>query len=101
MGRASYVLVGTAEAMKQTFGSTCHGAGRLLSRTKAKKAASGRSIKRELEDQGIFVMASKMATMAEEMPEAYKNVSDVVEAVVGAGISKKVAKLKPLGGIKG
>ena len=101
MGTASYVLLGTEKAMVETFGSTCHGAGRLLSRTKAKQAASGRSIKNELEDQGIFVMASKMATMAEEMPEAYKNVSDVVEAVVGAGISKKVAKLKPLGGIKG
>jgi len=101
MGRASYVLIGTEGAMEQTFGSTCHGAGRLLSRKKAKQAAQGRSIKGELEDQGIFVMASKMATMAEEMPEAYKDVSDVVEAVVGAGISKKVAKLKPLGGIKG
>ena len=101
MGRASYVLLGTEGAMEQTFGSTCHGAGRVLSRKKAKKAAQGRSIKNELEDMGVFVMASSLATMAEEMPEAYKDVSDVVEAVVGAGISKKVAKLKPLGGIKG
>ena len=101
MGRASYVLIGTDEAMEQTYGSTCHGAGRLLSRKKAKQAARGRSIKDELADQGIFVMASSMATMAEEMPEAYKNVSDVVDAVVGAGISKKVVRLKPLGGIKG
>ncbi|MBL7092788.1 RtcB family protein [candidate division KSB1 bacterium] len=101
MGRASYVLVGTEGAMEQTFGSTCHGAGRLLSRKKAKKAALGRSINKELEDLGVFVMASSRATLAEEMPEAYKDVSDVVEAVVGAGISKKVAKLRPLGGIKG
>ena len=101
MGRASYILVGTDAAMEQTFGSTCHGAGRVLSRKKAKQAAKGRSINRELEDNGIFVMASSFATLAEEMPEAYKDVSDVVDAVAGAGISKKVAKLKPLGGIKG
>jgi tRNA-splicing ligase RtcB (3'-phosphate/5'-hydroxy nucleic acid ligase) len=101
MGRASYVLIGTEGAMQQTFGSTCHGAGRVLSRKKAKKIAHGRSIKKELEDLGVFVMASSHATMAEEMPEAYKDVSDVVDAVVGAGISKKVAKLKPLGCIKG
>lgn len=101
MGRASFVLVGTDEAMQQTFGSTCHGAGRIMSRNQAKKVAKGRSIKQELEDDGIFVMASSMATMSEEMPEAYKDVSDVVDAVVGAGISKKIARLKPLGGIKG
>ncbi|HDP99634.1 MAG TPA: RtcB family protein [bacterium] len=101
MGRASYVLIGTEQAMEQTFGSTCHGAGRLLSRKKAIQQAKGRSIKQELEDQGIFIMATSMATINEEMPEAYKNVSDVVDAVVGAGISKKVARLKPLGVIKG
>ena len=99
--RMFFLEPGTEGAMDQTFGSTCHGAGRLLSRKKAKQAAQGRSIKEELENDGIFVMSSSRATMAEEMPEAYKNVSDVVEAVVGAGISKKVAKLKPLGGIKG
>ncbi len=101
MGRASFVLVGTDEAMHQTFGSTCHGAGRIMSRNQAKKAAHGRSIKQELEDSGIFVMATSLATMSEEMPEAYKDVSDVVAAVVGAGISRQVARLKPLGGIKG
>ena len=101
MGRYSYVLVGTDKAMEQTFGSTCHGAGRLLSRKKSKQQARGRSIRNELEQKGIFPMAASRATMDEEMPEAYKDVSDVVEAVVGAGISRKVARLKPLGVIKG
>ncbi len=101
MGRCSYVLVGTRQAMDDTFGSTCHGAGRMLSRKKAIKQAKGRAIYRELQDQGIFVRAAGRKTLAEEMPESYKNVSDVVDAVVGAGISKKVAKLRPLGAIKG
>jgi tRNA-splicing ligase RtcB len=101
MGRCSYVLVGTQQAMEQTFGSTCHGAGRRLSREKAKREAKGRAIHRELEDQGIIAMAASRATMVEEMPEAYKDVSEVVNAVVGAGISRKVAKLKPMGVIKG
>jgi len=101
MGRCSYVLVGTETAMEQTFGSTCHGAGRLLSRNQAIKKAQGRSIYHELADQGIIVKASGRGTLAEEMPEAYKDVSDVVDAVAGVGISKKVAKLKPLGAIKG
>jgi tRNA-splicing ligase RtcB (3'-phosphate/5'-hydroxy nucleic acid ligase) len=101
MGRYSYVLLGTEQAMDETFGSTCHGAGRLMSRKKAKAAAKGRSLNREMEDKGVYVKASSYATMAEEMPEAYKNVSDVVGAVEGAGISKKVVKLKPLGVIKG
>ena len=101
MGRYSYVLVGTEKAMEETFGSTCHGAGRVMSRKKASKAAKGRALHRELEDQGVYVQASSRGTMAEEMPEAYKDVSQVVEAVVGAGISKKVAKLRPMGVIKG
>jgi len=101
MGRYSYVLVGTDQAMQETFGSTCHGAGRVLSRSKAKKMAQGRALYREMEDRGVFVMSSGRATMAEEMPEAYKDVANVVEAVAGAGISKKVAKLHPLGCIKG
>lgn len=101
MGRCSYVLIGTPTAMEQTFGSTCHGAGRVLSREKAKKAAQGRAIQRELEDIGIIARAASRATMAEEIPEAYKDVSEVVAAVVGAGVSKKVAKLKPMGVIKG
>ena len=101
MGRYSYVLVGTQTAMEETFGSTCHGAGRVMSRHQAKKAARGRSLTSELEKQGIVVMASSRATVAEEMPEAYKDVSQVVEAVVGAGLSVKVARLRPLGVVKG
>jgi tRNA-splicing ligase RtcB len=101
MGTASYVLVGTETAMKETFGSTCHGAGRLLSRTAAKKAAKGRSIHRELEDKGIIVRSKGRATMAEEMPEAYKDISQVINVVHGAGISRKVARLRPIGVVKG
>jgi tRNA-splicing ligase RtcB len=101
MGRASYVLTGTETAMSETFGSTCHGAGRLMSRHKAIKAAKGRAIWRELQDKGITVMTAGKTTLAEEMPEAYKDVSTVVEIVHNAGISKKVAMLKPIGVIKG
>ncbi|MBN1480160.1 RtcB family protein [candidate division KSB1 bacterium] len=101
MGRYSYVLVGTDQAMQETFGSTCHGAGRVMSRTKAKKAGQGRDLRKEMAKRGIVVRASSYATIAEEMPEAYKDVSDVVDIVHNAGISKKVAKLRPLGVIKG
>ncbi len=101
MGRASYVLVGTQKAMEETFGSTCHGAGRILSRAAAKKASKGRAIHRELEDKGILVRWSDRGTLAEEMPDAYKNVSQVVEIVHGAGISRKVAKLRPMAVVKG
>jgi tRNA-splicing ligase RtcB len=101
MGTASYVLVGTRKALEESFGSTCHGAGRVLSRKAAKKASKGRAIHRELEDQGILVKWTGRATLAEEMPEAYKDISQVVNVVHGAGISKKVAKLKPIGVIKG
>ncbi|MFQ5707517.1 MAG: RtcB family protein [bacterium] len=101
MGRYSYVLVGTEGAMEQTFGSTCHGAGRAMSRHKAKKVARGRSIARELQDKGIFVQASSRRTLDEEISEAYKDVADVVDACQLAGISKKVAQLRPLGCIKG
>jgi tRNA-splicing ligase RtcB len=101
MGRYSYVLVGCRAAMEKTFGSTCHGAGRLLSRSEAIRRAHGRRIDRELLDRGISVMAASKGGLAEEMPEAYKDVSDVVEAVVLAGISAKVARLKPLAVIKG
>jgi len=102
MGRASFVLVGTKGAMDETFGSTCHGAGRLLSRAAAIRAGRGRSIERELEDiHGVYAKASGRDSMKEEMPEAYKNVQDVVTVCVNAGISKMVAKLKPLGCIKG
>ncbi len=101
MGRCSYVLVGTDLAINESFGSTCHGAGRMLSRTAAKKRAKGRSIYREMEDQGIIVRSDGRSTLAEEMPEAYKDVSQVVEVVHQAGISRKVARLRPLGVIKG
>ncbi len=101
MGRYSYVLVGTDKAMQETFGSTCHGAGRLMSRSKAKKAGKGRDLRDEMSKRGIVVRASSYATIAEEMPEAYKDVSDVVDTVHGAGISQKVVKLRPLGVVKG
>ncbi len=101
MGRYSYVLVGTERAMKETFGSSCHGAGRRLSRMKAKRAARGRSIFRELQDQGIWVRADSKATVAEEISEAYKDVANVVEVMDASGIAKKVAKLVPLAVVKG
>jgi tRNA-splicing ligase RtcB len=101
MGRASFVLIGTERGMTEAFGSTCHGAGRLLSRHQAIKKAKGRSIRREMEDMGIIVRAAGRGTLAEEMPEAYKDISNVVEVVHRAGLSKKVARLRPLGVIKG
>jgi tRNA-splicing ligase RtcB len=101
MGRSSYVLVGTERAFEETFGSTCHGAGRRLSRAAAKKSARGRAIARELEARGIIVRASGRDTLAEEIPEAYKDVADVVDVVHRAGISRRVAKLVPIGVIKG
>ena len=93
--------MGTDGAMAHTFGSTCHGAGRVLSRKAAKKAARGRSIYRELEEKDIHVRWTGKGTLAEEMPDAYKDVSEVVEVVHGAGISSKVARLAPLVVIKG
>ena len=87
--------------MEQSFGSTCHGAGRVLSRAKATKMAKGRSIHRELEDKGIFVQSRGKRTLKEEMPEAYKDVSQVVEVVHRANLACKVARLRPLGVIKG
>lgn len=101
MGRYSYVLTGTSKAMEHTFGSTCHGAGRALSRVKAKKAAAGRNIVRELEQKGIIVRGQSRRTVDEEISEAYKDVSDVVDVCAVAGISNKVAQLRPLGAIKG
>jgi tRNA-splicing ligase RtcB (3'-phosphate/5'-hydroxy nucleic acid ligase) len=101
MGRYSYVLTGTEKAMSETFGSTCHGAGRALSRMKAKKAAVGRNIVKELEQRGIIVRGQSLRTVDEEISEAYKDVSNVVDTCALAGISNKVAQLKPLGVIKG
>lgn len=101
MGTASYVLVGTNQTMEETFGSTAHGAGRIMSRSAAKRQIHGASLKQELEKRGIIVRAGSMSGLAEEAPEAYKNVDMVVDVVHGAGIAKKVVKLVPLAVIKG
>ena len=101
MARYSYVLVGTETAYRETFGSTCHGAGRRMSRTRAKRSAKGRSLRREFADRGIEVRARSYATIAEEIPEAYKDVAEVVEVVHRAGIARKVLRLRPMGVLKG
>jgi tRNA-splicing ligase RtcB (3'-phosphate/5'-hydroxy nucleic acid ligase) len=101
MGRASYVLCGTHKAMEETFGSTCHGAGRVMSRSQAIRASKGRSVSHEMEAKGVYVRAASRETLAEEAPEAYKDVSKVVNVVHNAGISRLVAKIVPLGSIKG
>jgi len=101
MGTQSFVLVGAANAALESFASTCHGAGRVLSRAQATKAAKGRAINREMEDQGIIVMSRGKDTLKEELPEAYKDVSKVVEVVHKASLATKVARLRPLGVIKG
>jgi tRNA-splicing ligase RtcB (3'-phosphate/5'-hydroxy nucleic acid ligase) len=101
MGRCSYVLAGTQRAMEETFGSTCHGAGRMMSRRQAIKSAHGRSIARELQDRGIVVRAAAKGTLEEEMPEAYKDVNIVVDVVDAAGVGRKIARLRPMGVIKG
>jgi tRNA-splicing ligase RtcB len=101
MGTASWVLLGTETSMAQSFGSTCHGAGRVMSRKRAKKSIRGDALKRELEAKGIHIFAGSMPGLAEEAPEAYKDVDAVVEVVSKAGIARKVARLKPLSVIKG
>ncbi len=101
MGTASYVLVGTADAMEESFGTSCHGAGRTMSRAAAKKKIHGAALRQELETQGIRVRASSMAGLAEEAPEAYKDIDAVVEVVHGAGLARKVARLRPLAVMKG
>ena len=101
MGTASWVLVGTEDSMKKTFGSSCHGAGRVMSRAKAKKTVRGEKLLRQLEGEGIRVRAGSMRGLAEEAPFAYKDVDLVVETVVGAGIARKVARLRPVAVIKG
>jgi tRNA-splicing ligase RtcB len=101
MGTASYVLVGTSDAMEESFGSSCHGAGRTMSRTAAKKRIHGGTLRRELEERGIHVRAGSLAGLAEEAPEAYKDVDAVVEVVHGAGLARKVARLRPLAVMKG
>jgi tRNA-splicing ligase RtcB len=101
MGTGSFILVGQEKAMQETFGSACHGAGRVMSRTQAIKLSRGRSISREMDDRGVLVMAGSKSTLGEEMPEAYKNLHDVVQVVHDAGIARKVARLKALACIKG
>jgi tRNA-splicing ligase RtcB (3'-phosphate/5'-hydroxy nucleic acid ligase) len=101
MGRYSFLLIGTEVAMRETFGSTCHGAGRLMSRTAAVKAARGRRIERELEERGVLARATGRDALSEEMPEAYKDVKDVVEVVDRFGISRRVARMRPVAVIKG
>jgi tRNA-splicing ligase RtcB len=101
MGTASFVLVGTERAIKESFGSSAHGAGRMMSRTKAKQIVRGEALKEELEKQGITVRAGSYAGLAEEAPIAYKDVEEVIDVVHNAGISEKVARLKPIAVIKG
>jgi tRNA-splicing ligase RtcB len=101
MGRYSFVLVGTDQAMHESWGSSCHGAGRLKSRSRIRKEMQGRQIDRELAERGIYVRAHSRRVLAEEVSEAYKDVADVVEVVEKAGIASKVARLRPIGNIKG
>jgi tRNA-splicing ligase RtcB len=101
MGTASYVLIGTTEAMQQTFGSTCHGAGRVMSRARARKMVRGTELREQLRSRGILICAGSMSALAEEAPAAYKDVSRVVEVVHKLGIGRKVARLEPVAVIKG
>jgi tRNA-splicing ligase RtcB len=101
MGRNSYLLVGTQKAMEETFGSTCHGAGRVKSRTAATRSINLDTLLKELESKGIIVKASGRGTIVEEAPQAYKDVNEVVNVVHNVGISKRVARVRPLGVIKG
>ncbi len=101
MGTSSYILVGTEEGMKQAFGSACHGAGRAMSRTQAKKRWHGREIVKELGERGILLRGHSYSGIAEEAPESYKDVTEVVEAAHHAGLAKKVARVRPIACVKG
>ena len=101
MGTSSYVLKGTATAMERTFGSTCHGSGRVMSRSQAKKKLTGKEVSDRLLSQGIIVRAPNEAAIADEAPEVYKPSSEVVQVVHDAGLSTLVARLSPIGVIKG
>jgi tRNA-splicing ligase RtcB len=101
MARYSFVLVGTQAGYREAFGSACHGAGRRMSRHAAKRSVAGRPLRKEFAAMGLEVRAASFATIAEEIPEAYKDVAEVVDVVHGAGIARKVARLKPLGVLKG
>jgi len=101
METGSYLLVGTQRAMEETFGSTAHGSGRTMSRTAAKREVRGAELQRRMFERGIYVKAATMEGLAEEAGMAYKDISEVVETMDKAGISKKVAALRPVGNIKG
>ena len=101
MGRYSYVLAGTERARADTFGSSCHGAGRRLSRSAAKRSSTARDVMDDLAGRGVVLKAAGMGTVAEELPQAYKDVAEVVGVMDGARISTRVAQLRPLGVIKG
>ena len=101
MGRCSYLMVGAENSLQETFGSSCHGAGRQMSRSQAKKKINGRELEKELNDKGIYIRTESYSGLSEEAPEAYKNVIDIVQVCHNANISRKVAKMKPLGVIKG
>jgi len=101
MGTSSWVLVGTEASMEKSLGSSCHGAGRVFSRSKAKKEVRGEDIHSQLARHGIIVRAKSMKGLAEEAPQAYKDVDEIIETVVGAGIVRKVARLRPIVVIKG
>ena len=101
MGRCSFVAVGTQKAMDETFGSTCHGAGRVLSRSAARRSMKGRDVARELESRGITIKAGNILSLAEEASQAYKDITEVIDVVHQAGISRKVAMAIPMGVIKG
>jgi tRNA-splicing ligase RtcB len=101
MGTRSYVLAGTDAALPLSFGSTCHGAGRAMSRHAAKRAKPGHEVRRELEAQGIAVACPSSGELAEEAPFAYKDVERVVDVVARVGLARKVARLRPIGVVKG
>ena len=101
MGTASYVLVGTERALKETYGSTCHGSGRVMSRSRAVKQYTNQAVSESLAGKGIYVRAATKYVLQEEAPLAYKDVNEVVKSVECAGISRIVAKLRPVGVMKG
>jgi tRNA-splicing ligase RtcB len=101
MGTCSFILVGTGEGMEMTFGSACHGAGRAMSRKKAKRTWRGDRLVGELARRGIIIRAHSYAGVAEEAPGAYKDVEEVVDAVEKAGLARKVVRLRPMASIKG
>jgi len=101
MGRCSFIAVGTQKAMEESFGSTCHGAGRVMSRHAAKRILRGKDVAQDLERRGIIIKTGDISSLAEEASQAYKDVTKVIEICHQAGISKKVARATPLGVIKG